>query len=240
MIAATLPIQAQDKDKVDIATNAADRAEIQRDGTRVESSGSTAEKHADWDDAKKTSLEMSAAPQAVKDSLKSNAGNGTLDSQVVRLNKEDQVVYRAVVKNENQEDTHVFVQEDGAVVKMKQKINFKDAPLNVRTAVGKRLGGSDKEPDELYRVIQGQETTYVAKASGNDGKPLMLQVNSMGAVISPAEPIKKTPSGRPGNTGTPDNASQAPADVDADTKAPTPPEGSGRPGNTGTVKEDGQ
>lgn len=247
-LAISYSANAQKNKTADVAEDAADRAKIQRDGSpssaqrntgagaENQQNGANAGNSGDWDKAKETQMELSEAPQSVRDSIKTASGNKEADTKIVRLNKDGQVLYRAAVSQENQQEMHVYVQENGTVKKMKQKIKFENAPLDVRTSVGKRLGGSDKQPDEIYRVIEGQETTYMAKAKDSDGKPMKIHVNSMGGVISPTEPIKKAPSGRPGNTGTPDNSKHEPAAVDP--AAPSEPEGSGRPGNTGTVGEE--
>ena len=167
--------------------------------------------------AEQKPLPLAEAPQAVKDTLRTVTEGQALNQQLTLLTKNDLKVFRATVDRENEEDLHIFVQQDGTVVQTKQKLDFADAPQSVKNAIQQELGDNQAQPKELYRVIADGETTFVAATGGEGAQAQMIQVDNTGNIIEDPQGDAEYAAGqgRPATGARPQgNAGQAAGDQD--------------------------
>jgi len=150
----------------------------------------------DWDDAEESQMQLNEIPERARNTLTTVTTGAQLEQQITRLNKDDHEVFRATVTRANEQDLHIFVAQDGTVVKTMQQVNFADAPESVRNAIREEVG---EEPQELHRVIAADETSYVAKAGEAEDAP-KIRVDNTGSVIESGE---QTPGQEDRQPGTP-------------------------------------
>jgi hypothetical protein len=168
--------EEQDAGRAAAADERQQSGQAQRDAAQPQDT--QALRKMDWGDAEASEIEIREVPQAARDTLNTVAEG----AQVSRLTKEGQEIFRATVDRANEEDLHIFVQNDGTVIKTMQQIRFTDAPESVRNAISKQLGGGeDAQPKALYRVIANQETSYVASSAGDD--QATIQVDPSGKLL---------------------------------------------------------
>ncbi len=146
----------------------------------------------DWEKAEKKDMPMSQIPERARNTLTTVTKDGKLAEQVTRLTKDEHEVFKATVNRENEKDLHIFVKEDGTVVKTKQMVDLASAPESVRNTVESKMGKDSPDAKEVHRVIANDETTYVVSKTakeGNERKKLVL--DNTGKVIEKKDKMEK-------------------------------------------------
>ncbi len=142
------------------------------------------DKDVDWDKADKSEMPLSAIPDRARNTITTLGKDGKIGDGITRLSKDDQQVFKATVNRENEEEIHVFVKEDGTMMKTKQKIELSSAPQSVRSTIDSKLGADSSAANrEVYRVMADNETTYVVGKPGDDNKGKSLHIDSTGNEI---------------------------------------------------------
>ena len=134
-----------------------------------------------WEGAQSTQMQLDEIPQRARDTLQSATAGGKLNDQVTLLSKNGKQIFRATVNRAGEQDLYLFVQQDGTVVQTKQKVGFNEAPISVQNAIRQQLGGG-QQPNDLYRVIEGDQTSFVA-SSGEGQQAKMIRVDNTGNVL---------------------------------------------------------
>lgn len=133
----------------------------------------------DWGNAEEAQMQLNEIPERAHNTLTTVTTGAQLEPQITRLNKDDHEVFRATVNRANEQDLHIYVAQDGTVVKTMQQVGFADAPESVRITIREQVG---EEPAQLHRVIADDETSFVAKRGEAEDAP-KVRVDNTGNLI---------------------------------------------------------
>ena len=122
-------------------------------------------------------------PGQVKQTVGQEMGQDKV-SDVLKLRRNGRDVYRIEIESPDRART-IWVDENGKMLKElndteegRQRVNFNELPGSVKSAMIKEA--HDQQPNRVWQVTRGRDTTYVGEAS--DGH--LVRIDSDGKVIS--------------------------------------------------------
>src|SRR5258706_6596617 len=128
-------------------------------------------------------LSFENLPGDVKRTVGSEMGQDKV-TDVLKLKRNGNTVYRVEIEGADRART-IWVDDNGKMMKElndteegRQRVNFNELPGNVKSAMIKEA--HNQEPNRVWQVTRGRDTTYVGEAS--DGH--LVRIDSDGKVIS--------------------------------------------------------
>jgi hypothetical protein len=123
-----------------------------------------------WEDAEMSKVEMGDLPESARNGLRTTAAGAEI-GEIAELRDEGDKLFVAKLNRENQEETRVFMKEDGTVVGSMRKTEFSSAPQAVQAAV-------QEEPAEFHLINVDDQTHYLAKMKDGDKTSMVLISNT--------------------------------------------------------------